>query len=96
MSVTYLGAIISDTGNLKHDVDLYVEEKRSNVTIKYGNFCRKQFLAPLDIKLRVLDTCTSASIVYGCETWGCGKFNKIETLYRQGLKTALSIRSKIK
>ena len=94
-TVTYLGAIISDTGNLKHDVDLYLEEKRSNVTIKYGNFCRKNFLAPLDIKLRILNTCISASITYGCETWGCSNFNKIETLYRLGLKTALSIRHNI-
>ena len=80
-TVTYLGAIISDTGNLIHDVDQYLKGKRSNVTVKYGTFCRKEFLAPLDIKLRISNTCTSASITYGCETWGCSNFDKIVTLY---------------
>ena len=35
--MTYLGAIISDSGNLKCDVKLYTEGKRSNLTIKYNN-----------------------------------------------------------
>ena len=68
--VTYLGAKISDSGNIKADINLYINEKRSNMTIKYNNFCRKNFLAPLDTKLKVLDTCVKASLIYGCETSG--------------------------
>ena len=55
------------------------------------NFCRINFLATLDIKLRVLHTCVCASLIYGCETWDAAKFTSIETSHRQGLRSALSI-----
>ena len=88
----YLGIKISDTGNLKNDIDLYVNEKRSNVSIKYSNFCRKNFLAPLNVKITVLNSCVSTSLTYACETWGVSSIKKVEAAFRQGLKTALSIR----
>ena len=91
--VTYLGVKISDAGNLKNDIDLYIEGKRSNVTIKFSNFCRRNFLAPIDVKMKVLDTCVSASLIYGCETWGISRVKDVETIYRQGLRTVLSIRT---
>ena len=75
-----------------HDVNLYVAEKRSNVTIKYANFCRKNLLAPLDLKLHVLNTCVSSTLIYGCESCGHSKFQAIDALHRQGLRTALSVR----
>ena len=90
--VKYLGVKISDSGILKKDVEMFVEDKRANLTIKYGNFCRKNYLAPLDIKLRVINTCVSASLLYSCETWGDSQPKQIEVLYRQGLKTALGVR----
>ena len=90
--VTYLGAKISDSGIMLSDVNLYVKEKRRYVTVKFTNFCRKNFLAPFNIKIHILNTCISSTLLYGCETWGQSKFQSIETLYRQGLKTALSVR----
>ena len=72
--IKYLGVKISDCGIIKKDVELFVEDKRANVTIKFGNFCRKNFLAPLDIKLDVLNTCVTASLLYSCETWGDSQF----------------------
>ena len=50
--ITYLGAKISDTGKISNDVELYVAEKRSNITIKFENFCRTNFLAPLKLNLK--------------------------------------------
>ena len=91
-SVVYLGVIIGDSGILSEDTDAYIENKRANVTIKYGNFVHRNILAPLDVKLTVLNTCVTASLTYGCETWSRSKIQKLETAYRQGLKTALSIR----
>ena len=41
--VTYLGVIVSDTGNIRNDIEKYVEEKRSNITIKYSNFLYDTF-----------------------------------------------------
>ena len=93
--VTYLGIKISDTGNIDTDIDLNISAKKPNVTIKFGNFCRKNFLAPLDIKIRTLSTCVSASLLYGCEVWGKAKISKLESLHRHGLKAALSIRNNI-
>ena len=93
--VKYLGMKISDTGNISGDIDRNIDAKRSSVTIKFGNFCRKNFLAPLDVKLNVLNTCASASLTYGCEVWGGAKIPKLEALYRQGLKTALSVSNNV-
>ena len=93
--VKYLGTKISDTGNISGDIDRNINAKRSSVTIKFGNFCRKNFLAPLDVKLQVLNTCVIASLTYGCEVWGSSKIPKLEALYRQGLKTALSVRNNV-
>ena len=91
-ALSYLGVKISDTGNIMYDIQLYLREKRSNVTVKYVNACKTNNLAPLDVKLQVLNTCMSATLVYGCETWGISKIKSVETIYRQGLKTALSVR----
>ena len=33
-----------------------------------------------------------SSLMYACETWGDCKIEQIETLYRQGIKSALSVR----
>jgi len=94
-TVVYLGAIIGDTGNLMADVDKHTESKRSNITIKFNNFCRKNYLSPIDIKLMVLDTCASSALLYGCETWGKNIPASIDVLYRTGIKYALSIRPSI-
>ena len=83
---------ITDSGSLNKDVEQYIINKRSNILIKYNNFCRKHFTAPLDIKLNVLNTCANASITYACETWSYFFSKSIETMHRHGLKTALSIR----
>ena len=88
----YLGAVISNTGSIAYDIERYVSLKRANVTIKFNNFLRKNFLAPLSIKLNVLDVCVTSSLTYGCESWGCSWINSIEVAYRLGLKRALSDR----
>ena len=94
-TVKYLGMKFSDTGKLKHDIDVNIEGKRSNVTIKFANFCRKNFLAPLFIKLRVLSSCVTSSLLYGAEVWGVAKVPRLESLFRQGLKIALSVRNNV-
>ena len=88
----YLGVKISDSGSLREDVNRFVQDKRSNLSIKFRNFCRKQFLAPLFVKMNVLNSCVGASITYGCETWGMSTSKIAETAFRQGLKSALSVR----
>ena len=88
----YLGIKISDSGNLREDVSRYVEAKRNNLSIKFRNFCRRHFLAPLFVKTKVLNSCVSSSLIYACETWGMKTSKIAETAFRQGLKSALSVR----
>ena len=93
--MVYLGSIISDKGDIKHDVMCHANSKRANLTIKYNNFCSKNNLAPLDIKIKVLDNCVTASLIYSCETWGDNLVAPIETIYRQGLKRGMSVRQNV-
>ena len=90
--VVYMGTIIRDAGIIQHDVNNYLCEKSLNVTIKFNNICRKNPLAPIGTKLKVLDTCTTASLLYCCETWANCTYTKLGSLYRKGLKFALSVR----
>lgn len=91
-SMKYLGNFICDDGGINSAIDLYLEEKRSNVTIKFTNFCMKNIFAPLDIKKKVLKSCICSTLTYGCETWGKFNDNKLETIYRTAIKTMLNIR----
>ena len=49
-------------------------------------------MAPLSIKLKVLDGCASSSLVYACETWGTANVSNLEVVYQFGLKRALLVR----
>ena len=91
----YLGAVITDTGSITYDIERYVEQKRANISIKFNNFLWKNFLAPLSIKLNVLDVCVTSSLIYGCESWATASVNSIEVAYRLGLKRALSVRETV-
>ena len=60
---------------------------------KYTNYCSRNYLAPLQIKLKVLTSCVTSTIIYGCETRGKSIPKGIEQVYRIAIKTVLSIRS---
>ena len=89
----YLGVLISDTGSIMKDVDLFINGKRGHIYTKYTNYCSRNYLAPLQIKLKVLTSCVASTIIYGCETWGKSIPKGIEQVYRIAIKTALSMRS---
>ena len=61
-TIKYLGVIISDTGNNIKDIQLFIQKKRADMYTKYTNFCAKDYLCPLRIKLKVLHTCMMTSI----------------------------------
>ena len=83
----YLGVIISDSGLLKQDIKSVVNQKRSNISIKFTNFCKVNRNAPLNVKLDVL----ASSVTYASETWGSYS-KEADLCYRSGLKAALSVR----
>ena len=88
--ITYLGIKINDHGNLRKDIINSLDEKRSNVTIKFTNFCGKNFLAPINVKLKVLRSCVVSTFLYSCESWSRCIPNHIEITHRNGIKTALN------
>ena len=72
---------------------LNIEKKRSNITIKFTNFCSRNYLAPIKVKLAVLNSCVMSSLWYGSETWGECSFDDFDVIHRLGIKTALSVRT---
>ena len=91
----YLGYYISDSGILGDDFGLNVNSKRANLTIKYLNFCRTNFMAPLIVKLDVLNACLKSSVLFGCEIWANSKIETLECCYRKAIKNALSVRPSV-
>ena len=87
----YLGAIISDKGDIRHDIRMYITDKKCNVTVKFANFIRKNINAPFMAKLKVLDMCCTSSLIYGCETWS-DNVTVVEPIYRHGLKLILGVK----
>ena len=90
--IIYLGLLFSDTGSISYDIHLNVSNRRSNVSVKFSNFCARNYLAPLKIKLAVLHSCVMSSLCYGIEVWGDNSTKEHEKVYKMGLKTALSVR----
>ena len=92
---SYLGVIITNEGNLKNDVSKYIEDKRSNILIKFVNFCNKNFMAPFHVKLQVLDTCVASALLYACETWaGYGK--EVEVIYQKRITNSVRYKNEHK
>ena len=69
------------TRKLSDDFSLNVNVKRANLSVKYNNFCRKYFMAPLKVKLDVLNICLKSSVLFGCEFWGNSKLERLECSY---------------
>ena len=65
--IDYLGIIISDSGSMKQDIKYFLDNKRSNVSIKFLNFCMVNRNALLCVKLDVLDRCVTSSLIYASE-----------------------------
>ena len=90
----YLGVIVSDDGKLVKDVKEHIISKKGSIMIKFTNFCVKNYLAPLNTKLSVIDACVVSSLCYASETWG-NNGKEVEVLYRYGLRTALGVRQSV-
>ena len=89
----YLGVLIMDTGNLRDDIEAFIASKNKEVCVKLANFVRKNDLAPVMIKLKVVNACINSSITYSSETWSSYSLNNVESLQCKAIKIALGIRS---
>ena len=88
----YLGAIITDSGNVKDDLAAFVMEKSKHVCIKLANFMRKNAHAPVLVKMKVVKACINTAVTYSCEAWGSSPLNSVEALQRKSIKIALGVK----
>ena len=88
----YLGHYITDDNSLKESITCDLEERASNVIVKYRNFINNNKTATIHIKLKVFQACFCSTILSNCEIWGHCFPKKVLTLYNRGLKLALEVR----
>ena len=60
--------------------------------IKFFNFLRANRHAPIAVKLKVLSSCVTSTLLYNCETFGPELPKGIEVLYYKLIKSALNVR----
>ncbi len=89
--VLILGSPLSESGLLKDDLKLHMDIRFKNC-IKFFNFIRNNKLAPIAIKLTVLNACVTSTLLHNCETFGYLLPAGIETLYFKLIKSALNVR----
>ena len=88
----YLGHYITDDNSLNASIIYDLEERASNVMIKYRNFINNNKSTTIQIRLKVFQACFCSSILSNCEIWGHCFPKKVLTLYNRGLKLALDVR----
>jgi hypothetical protein len=87
----YLGAIFTDAGCIKTDVKLFLDKKSKEVNVKLARFLVKNEFAPVSVKLKVVNACINAALMYSCEAWGSCPLNTVEILQRKALKMILNV-----
>ena len=89
---TYLGAVITQDGNLVSSVKAQCETKMAH-TIKFDAFIRKNPDMPFTAKKKVFDAALMSAVLYSCETWLSPAACKIaEPMYASCVKTLLGVR----
>ena len=66
--------------------------KRYPSCTKFYNFLRSNKLAPLSIKIKVLESCVVSSLLHNCETFGDYYPKDLDKLYLNMIKVLLNVR----
>ena len=67
-------------------------KKRFKNVVKFFNYVRTNRIAPISVKLKVLNTCV-LTLLHNCETFGPSIPEGLEELYHKMLRAALGVRS---
>ena len=89
-SYTYLGSPIS-ADSISKQVENQLKTKQNQI-IKYNSFVKKNYNAPYQVKLKVLQAAVSSSLLYSCETWLSTNLKRADTVVASCLKTLLDVR----
>ena len=90
--VTLLGSQISESGNISYDIDLHIQ-KRFIAVHKFYNFMKTNKLAPVAVKIKVLQACVISSLLHNCEAFGKVIPKQLEKIYYSLIKCVLNVRS---
>ena len=90
--LSLLGSHLSQTGKLEEDLELHMS-KRYLAVHKFYNFIRANKLAPIPVKLKILEACCTTALLYNCETFGPKVPKQLESTYYSLIKCCLGVRS---
>ena len=91
LSEVYLGSVITNSNKLLHDVEADIKHRKLNV-VKFYAFLRSNRNAPIDVKLRILESCVVQAILHNAETWADCRIDQLEVVYRRMMKSVLGVR----
>lgn len=89
--VTLLGSQIGQSGKIKDDLNLTMGNRFYSVS-KFYNFIRSNKLAPISVKLKVMQACVLSSLLHNCEAFGDNIPQDMEKVYFEMIKTCLNVR----
>ena len=90
--INLLGSHLSQSANLNTDLDLHMKKRYISVPTYY-NWLRNNKLAPIPVKLKVIESCVMSSLLYNCECFGDSIPEGIEKTYFKMIKSALGVRN---
>ena len=90
-SITILGCKLFETGKILDDINEQIQRRFLAVS-KFYNFLRANKLAPIPVKLKVLEACVLSALLYNCETFGNYIPKELNTLYYSLIKCCLGVR----
>ena len=90
--VTLLGSQISQSAKITKDLELHMQSRFIAVS-KFYNFIRSNKLAPINVKLKVLQACVKSCLLHNYESFGPYIPQKLEKVYYTMLKSCLNVRN---
>ena len=87
-----LGSHLSASGKLIEDLKLHMHARYKSC-IKFYNFLKANKLAPLPVKLTVLEAAVVNGLLYNCETFGPLIPQYLEKTYIKLLRRSLNVRN---
>ena len=91
-NILLLGSFLTHNASLVDEGELHMKKRYSSV-IKYYNFLRSNKSAPMKVKIKVLKSCVTNSLLHNCEAFGSDIPKDLEVSYRKLLKSCLNVRS---
>ena len=87
-----LGSHLTHHASLFDEGELHMKKRFSSV-VKYYNFLRSNRSAPTKVKMKVLRSCVTTSLLHNCEAFGPDIPKDLEPTYLKLLKSCFNVRS---